>query len=131
MIKKKPTYIYKAFIINVVDGDTFDAIVDMGFKMTTEQRFRVIGMDAPEIHTPTCKAELEHGLLARKIATEMLQDKEVTIHIFKEPSVYNRYSAMVTLPDGSDFRENMFKADMFKLDKYPKDKEDTDEGDTK
>lgn len=41
-------YIYKAKIINVVDGDTVDATIDVGFKMTTVQRLRLLGINTPE-----------------------------------------------------------------------------------
>ena len=41
-------YRYKATIIGVVDGDTFDAIVDLGFGVFRKERFRVYGIDAPE-----------------------------------------------------------------------------------
>lgn len=34
---------------NVVDGDTFDADVDLGFYTSTRQRFRLKGIDAPEM----------------------------------------------------------------------------------
>jgi hypothetical protein len=37
-------YEYKAKIINVVDGDTFDAIVDLGFTVSVKQRFRLLGV---------------------------------------------------------------------------------------
>lgn len=39
---------YKAKITNVVDGDTVDAIIDLGFKITSKQRLRVARIDTPE-----------------------------------------------------------------------------------
>lgn len=55
----KDLYTYKAIIILVLDGDTFDAIIALGFKLSTVQRFRLAGLDAPEIATqqgPAAKA---------------------------------------------------------------------------
>ena len=42
-------YQYRAKLKRVVDGDTIDAIIDLGFKMTTEQRIRLKGINTPEI----------------------------------------------------------------------------------
>ena len=42
-------YLYKAFVKKVVDGDTIDVIIDLGFKTTVEIRCRLNGIDAPEI----------------------------------------------------------------------------------
>ena len=41
-------YRYNATILGVVDGDTFDAMVDLGFGVFRKERFRVYGINAPE-----------------------------------------------------------------------------------
>jgi micrococcal nuclease len=43
-------YTYKAQLLRVVDGDTIDLCVDLGFNVLTRQRFRIAGIDAPEIY---------------------------------------------------------------------------------
>ncbi|MHC1610385.1 MAG: thermonuclease family protein [Candidatus Methanospirareceae archaeon] len=45
----QPEYIYKAKLERVVDGDTVDLIVDVGFYISVHQRFRLKGIDTPEI----------------------------------------------------------------------------------
>ncbi len=45
-------YKYKAEVYNVVDGDTVDVIVDLGFKIYTKQRIRLAGIDTPERGQP-------------------------------------------------------------------------------
>jgi micrococcal nuclease len=45
-------YTYKAKLVRVVDGDTLDLEVDLGFRMTTRQRFRLMGYNAPETRGP-------------------------------------------------------------------------------
>jgi micrococcal nuclease len=45
-------YEYKAEVYNVVDGDTVDVIVDLGFKIYTKQRIRLAGIDTPERGQP-------------------------------------------------------------------------------
>jgi micrococcal nuclease len=49
-------YIYKAELIRVVDGDTVDLIVDLGFDTLRHERFRLYGVDAPEMRTEAGKA---------------------------------------------------------------------------
>jgi micrococcal nuclease len=44
-------YIYKAELIRVVDGDTVDLIIDLGFDTSRKERFRLYGIDAPEMNT--------------------------------------------------------------------------------
>jgi len=41
-------FTYKAVVYNVVDGDTVDVMVDLGFKMYSKQRIRLSGIDTPE-----------------------------------------------------------------------------------
>jgi len=45
-------YTYKIEeIIKVVDGDTVDVIIDLGFGLTKKERVRIAGIDAPESRT--------------------------------------------------------------------------------
>lgn len=39
---------YKAKVINVVDGDTIDCLIDLGFNVSIKQRLRLSGIDTPE-----------------------------------------------------------------------------------
>ena len=48
-------YIYKADLIRVVDGDTVDLMIDLGFDTFRHERFRLYGIDAPEMNTPEGK----------------------------------------------------------------------------
>ena len=48
-------YIYKAELIRVVDGDTVDLIIDLGFDTSRRERFRLYGIDAPEMNTEAGK----------------------------------------------------------------------------
>jgi|LakMenE01Jun11ns_1017448.scaffolds.fasta_scaffold9744740_2 endonuclease YncB( thermonuclease family) len=44
-------YIYKASVIRVIDGDTFQLMIDQGWSGFTEQKMRLYGIDAPEMRT--------------------------------------------------------------------------------
>ena len=47
---------YRARVSNVVDGDTADATVDVGFGVFARQRLRILGVNAPEMHGPSAAA---------------------------------------------------------------------------
>ena len=48
-------HIYQAQIVEVIDGDTFDLMIDQGFCNFTQQRMRLYGIDAPEMRTQAGK----------------------------------------------------------------------------
>lgn len=48
-------HIYQARIVDVIDGDTFDLMIDEGFSNFTQQRMRLYGIDAPEMKTDAGK----------------------------------------------------------------------------
>ena len=41
-------YLYSGEVTRVVDGDTIDVAVDLGFKIVLNERFRLANIDAPE-----------------------------------------------------------------------------------
>jgi micrococcal nuclease len=45
-------YEYKATVEEVIDGDTLDVEIDLGFRVTTLQRVRLVGVDTPELNSP-------------------------------------------------------------------------------
>jgi micrococcal nuclease len=49
-------FVYKAELVRVVDGDTVDLIIDLGFDTSRKERFRLYGIDAPELNTLAGKA---------------------------------------------------------------------------
>lgn len=49
-------YWYRARVDRVVDGDTIDLITDLGHRMNTGQRYRLLGIDTPEKKTTTYEA---------------------------------------------------------------------------
>ena len=60
-------YIYQATLDRVVDGDTVDIVIDMGFSTFRKERIRLYGIDAPEINT-------EAGKLAKGFVEEWFWD---------------------------------------------------------
>lgn len=55
----EPSYTYRAEIVNVVDGDTVDVEVDLGFSATLKMRCRLWGINAPEMRGASAEAGRE------------------------------------------------------------------------
>lgn len=64
-------YTYKAKLVRVIDGDTIDAEIDLGFNVVIRQRIRLYGIDTPESRTRDLE-EKERGLAAKQRLTEIL-----------------------------------------------------------
>jgi micrococcal nuclease len=72
-------YDYKLKIERVVDGDTVDGIIDLGFNVSTSLRIRLAGIDAPESRTRNLD-EKRYGLEAKARLEEIVSgDGELTI----------------------------------------------------
>ncbi len=103
-------YIYKAKVVNVVDGDTMDLKIDLGFKMTTIQRFRVLNLDTYETRlgrdcteaTKTIGLEAKHEAICRLLMKTVM----ITTHKDKQGK-FGRYLCSIEMPDGVDYAEYM------------------------
>ena len=73
--------VFKARVIEVIDGDTFKGEVDLGFDVRITRHFRMFGIDTPEIFKPKTESERVKGILARDRASELLLDKEVDVKL--------------------------------------------------
>lgn len=80
-------YIYRVKkITGVVDGDTIDVDIDLGFNVSFSQRVRLAGIDTPESRTSD-KFEKTLGLEAKEYLKSKLKDaKEVVIKTEKPDS---------------------------------------------
>ena len=68
-------YEYKVKITRVVDGDTVDAEVDLGFDTFIKDRIRLMGLDTPESRTRN-KKEKALGLAAKAYLKELLRENK-------------------------------------------------------
>jgi micrococcal nuclease len=77
---------YVREVKSVVDGDTIDVVIDLGFNVLFEQRVRLAGIDTPESRT-TDKAEKALGLEAKEYLKKQLKDaKSIVIRTEKMDS---------------------------------------------
>ena len=68
-------YEYKAKLKRVVDGDTCDAYIDLGFDVSVKKRIRFMGVDTWESRTRDLE-EKKKGLAAKEYTKEMLSKNE-------------------------------------------------------
>ena len=87
-------YRYDAKVLRVIDGDTIDCLVDLGFKMSMTERFRLYGVDTPETRTKD-KEEKKRGLEAKKFVRDRIQGENVEIDVTKGQGKFGRYLATV------------------------------------
>jgi|TARA_R110000787_G_scaffold35556_1_gene91219 micrococcal nuclease len=69
-------YEYKCEVTRVVDGDTIDVILDLGFKILHKARVRLFGIDTPESRTRD-KDEKVRGKMASKFLQEAIDSGSV------------------------------------------------------
>lgn len=91
----QPNYTYSAIITNVIDGDTVDATVDLGFSVLTKIRFRLYGIDTPEKTSSIPEIKLL-AFTATKWLTDTIDNKSVTIQSVAKDK-YGRWLAKIHL----------------------------------
>lgn len=91
----RPSFTYAATVDAVIDGDTIDVLIDLGFRLTQGTRIRVAHVDCPEHGTPAGDAATAYvrGLLP--------PGAQVVLRTAK-PDKYGRALATVQLADGRD-----------------------------
>ena len=68
-------YTYKISPLKVVDGDTIDADIDLGFDIKVKKRIRFMGINAPESRTKDLE-EKAKGLAAKDRVKQLLEGCE-------------------------------------------------------
>jgi micrococcal nuclease len=86
-------YEYYTKIDKVVDGDTVDVFIDLGFSVWHKERIRLSGIDTAEKNTPLGKA------LKTYMASE-LEGKIIKLQVSK-PDKYGRYLGRIYLTKDS------------------------------
>ena len=97
-------FTYRAYIIRVIDGDTFTAIIDLGFEFVTEQKLRLRGLDAPEIDTV-------EGKKAKEFLEQKLKKGAPVLIKTEKSDKYDRYLADVFV-DGKYLNQELLDKDL-------------------
>jgi len=100
-------YIYVITVLRVVDGDTIDADIDLGFNIWVRKaRIRLAGIDCPESRSRD-KVEKKHGLMAKECLSELLESKKITLESHGKGK-FGRVLG-VLFSDGEDVNKKMIK----------------------
>ena len=81
-------------VSNVVDGDTIDVDIDLGFNIAYSQRVRLAGIDTPESRT-TDKKEKALGLESKKRLKDILAKASVVVIRTQKPDSTEKYGRVL------------------------------------
>ena len=101
-------YEYRVKKVNkIVDGDTIDVDIDLGFAVSFTQRVRLAGIDTPESRTTDLKEKALGVEVKEKLKKEIAAAKDIVIKTEKPDSSekYGRILGWLFL-DGSDVSLN-------------------------
>ena len=82
-------YQYEAQVLRVIDGDTLDLFIDLGFKVGFNTRIRMIGIDTPEKWHP-------YGKVVKAYLKQELEGNTIFLDVTKKDK-YGRYLGVVYL----------------------------------
>lgn len=90
-------------VTNVVDGDTIDVDIDLGFSVSFSQRLRLAGIDTPESRT-TDKMEKALGLEAKEYLKSKVKDAKDVVVKTEKPDSSEKYGRILgwVYVDGSN-----------------------------
>lgn len=98
-----PALTARARCLKVVDGDTLDLEVDVGFKLKFTSRFRILGINTPELRSsdPTERAVAADAKIALSELVNPENDCEwpLIVSIKKDPDNFGRYLASISVRD--------------------------------
>lgn len=85
-----PSFLYRAEVHSVVDGDTLELDIDLGFHVFRRQRIRLASLNCPDVRTTKGRAA-KHFVTEQVLAAPMLVVKT------NRADIYGRYVAHVFL----------------------------------
>ena len=89
---------YLCKLQRVVDGDTIDVNIDLGFHIWHKVRVRMLGIDTPESRTRNLK-EKALGLASKARLKELLKGQKLDIECSKEKGKFGRVLGVVFATD--------------------------------
>jgi len=84
--KKLDKHNYSAKLLRVVDGDTADAMIDLGFNTWVKKRIRFYGVDTWESRTRNLE-EKKKGLAAKEYVKDLLENSDGGKFVLKSHGV--------------------------------------------
>ena len=104
---REKRYYYKAEVLRVIDGDTIDVSLDIGFEISLKKRLRLEGINTPESRTRNL-SEKALGLKAKEFTQKFCARESVIVHTVKTGK-FGRLLALVYVGDKC-LNEELIKA---------------------
>ena len=100
-------YEYNAVVVDVHDGDTFRADIDLGFGVWRHKEiFRMLGINTPELGVP----DKVPGIKARDRLRQLILGKQIFIKTVKDQrEKYGRYLATIITVEGVNVNDLMIE----------------------
>ena len=109
---------YDCSVTRVIDGDTVDADIDLGFGVRIHRRVRLRGIDCPESRTSDPNEKF-YGFLAKQALTDKLAESEFRVKI-KCPPRNDKFGRVLgELWQGNEENINQWLVDNFHAVTYP------------
>lgn len=93
-----PSYQYAAKMIRVIDGDTYEVAVDLGFRVYHNIHVRLKNFDTAELRSSNT-AEVEHAKAARDFVADLLPRDTKIVLLSAKGAAYSRWEADVYFHD--------------------------------
>jgi micrococcal nuclease len=81
-------------IIKIVDGDTVDLVLDLGFSTFVQQRLRLKGIDTPELSSTNESERIIANEAKGYVSVWLINQKKLTVKTFKDDK-YGRIIAEI------------------------------------
>jgi micrococcal nuclease len=88
-------YQYKVeSLISVVDGDTIEVMLDLGFDHYYKNKVRLVGIDTPESRT-TDLAEKKYGIEAKEFVKHTLEKSKIIVVKTEKPDSTEKFGRII------------------------------------
>ena len=105
-------YEYRSSLVKIIDGDTIDVDLDLGFAVVLKkQRIRLYGINTPESRTRD-KEEKKYGLAAKARLRELLESAEmITVKTAIDKKARGKYGRILGTIFADDIDVNALLVD--------------------
>jgi micrococcal nuclease len=79
-----PAYTYSAVLHRVVDGDTYELTIDLGFRVYARLMVRLLGYSSPERNA-------KGGSAATRVAQTILENRPLLVRSYRDKQTFARW----------------------------------------
>lgn len=91
-------YTYTAKLLSVIDGNTVDAEIDLGFNVVIKQRIKLFGVDTDNLHSPDVEAKIR-AVESKAKLIELLPKEFVVETILNKRGKFGRVMGQIYVKD--------------------------------